>query len=113
MNLENLKTIGERIEYIAHTYFDGVGNLSKELKLKPTSLYNYINNKRSPGTVTLKRFSELGFTSDWILRGTGEIFSSTDVQIREVKEDENYIQYKILVPKASQQMFLNSISHAA
>lgn len=118
--MENLNSPSERIRFIAKQDFQTMKKLAEALGLAPSTLHSYLDGKdknarSKPGSELLERFYKIGYSTDWILTGNGDMraenFASaeflsdiTEPQLRKVEENEKYVRYDIIVPKSMGQM---------
>lgn len=124
-----MDTINDRMQTIVDRCFDGnKSQFAKALDLPPTSISNYLGDKRKskPSSDILCKILNVvnDLSARWLLTGTGNMFSSEEEtssdQPKEAKEtlslqsnDDTYIYNVPLLPMMSQGGVLNEFTGSA
>ncbi len=109
---EGIMTIGKRLEEFARKQFGGIPALNKkinEVSGKKTSIYKYIKDDRSPGSIILVPLSQLGCNLNWLLYGKGEMIYDPNMgrKLEEYKNEKIKLEAQVGVLK---QMLADLIS---
>ena len=80
--------IGERIKSFIETSNQSQSSFARQTKINTSYLSRIINNKISPGVSILSKINTAGVSLDWLLNGTGSMFS-TNVEGEKLKSKVN------------------------
>ncbi|TAL67834.1 MAG: XRE family transcriptional regulator [Bacteroidetes bacterium] len=71
--------IGIRIKLFIQTCYQSQLFFAKLVNLDPTYLNRIINNRLNPGVDILSRFNSAGVSLDWLLNGSGSMYSTNSL----------------------------------
>ena len=85
--------IGIRIKLFIQTCYKSQLFFAKQVDIDPTYLNRIINNRHSPGVDILSKFNLAGVSLDWLLNGTGSMYStnSEGEKLKKTVSDSNKI----------------------
>lgn len=111
--MDTLSTPAARIRFIAKEFHHSVKGLADALGIQATSLYTYLDTKSGsarsiPGSEMQERFHRIGYSTDWIMFGIGEIKTSENSAVdnsfgkptvRKISDDSNMERVEVFVPR--------------
>lgn len=84
-------SIGERLEIFRKSNFSTKKKLAEALDISYEHLYQYLSDKKKPGSEILSKLSELGCNIDWLLTGQSNKTTGAPMGTNQVNEPkENY-----------------------
>lgn len=88
----------DRIRKFGLAKFGSIKEFAEAMGMSPSNLQAYLQNRRQPGTIILKRLSELGCDIDWLLTGDNnkdkrlKIIEEQRQRIKELEKDNKILQ---------------------